>query len=178
MICDWGLGNMLIRCLRASVKLAAPLCLLITLLAGCKSNVEKAAEFVSKGVALEQADDAEAAIAAYRQALAIDSESIEARRRLAALNLKTENLEGAQKQYAALLERLPGDIDANQGLAEIALAGIDLQTAAGFAAVPIESDPTSPRTEGIKIALAFYQADAAGNAAEREVALSEGTPDS
>jgi cellulose synthase operon protein C len=149
------------------------LCLMIGLLAGCKTNAEKAAELVRQGAASAQSADPDAALKAFRQALALDPESTEALRGLADLNLNLDRIEDAKKQYIALLERLPQDIDANQSMAEIALSEIDTETAAAYASVPMAKAHEDARTKGIGIALEFYLADLAGDDAGRQAALNK-----
>lgn len=157
------------RCSAASR--VAVLCLMIGLLAGCKTNAEKAAELVRQGTASVQSADPDAALKAFRQALALDPESTEALRSLAGLNLKLDRIKDAKKQFIALLERQPDDIDVNQSMAEIALAEVDTETAAAYASVPMAKAPEDARTKGIGIALEFYLADLNADEAGRQTAL-------
>lgn len=139
--------------------------------ASCQSSEEKAAKLVAEGVVLEQDGKIDAAQAAFREALRLDADSIDARRALAALNLRIGNAEGARAQYMAIRERLPEDVEANLALAELALAAMDTELASSYLSAPAADDPGNPRTEAAEIGVAFYSADAAGDDTGRAAAL-------
>ena len=140
--------------------------------ASCKSSADKAADLIKQGAAFELAHKDDAARNAYLQALDLDQESIDARRALAALNFRVENFDAARAQYSAIRDRLPNDIDANLALAEIALIVQNTDLAATYADIAFTTAPDMPRTRGIRIALDFYAALAAGDDKAVQTALS------
>lgn len=170
---EGGCGSMTVPAFRAAAKVSAILLLISLSLSACKSEADRAAELFAEGVKQEAANDPEAAIQSYRDALAFDTENIEARRALAKLFLRQENTSAARVQYNALRERLFDDVEANLALAEFALADQDTSSAATFLTTPAAIEPDNPRTRAIRVALAYHFANSARDVGGRESALDD-----
>lgn len=141
--------------------------------AACQPSTEQSAALVEKGQAQVQAGDLIGALGSFREAIRLNSENIDARRALAALQLQEENFDSAQSQYLAIRERLPNDTDANLSLTEIALARYDTVGAEAFLQGPKTTDPASARTRAAIAALGFYKADIADDEAGRQRAIDD-----
>lgn len=137
-------------------------------LAACKTVSDRAAELVARGLARPVAERA-ATRSDLREAIALDPTNDAALRALASFEVVEGRIDVAKQMFGRLSAKAPTDADLNLSLADIALYEQDIPSAVHYldAAAAVASD--DPRLSAGRVALAYYQATAAGNAEMRTV---------
>ena len=97
--------------------------------AGCASDEEKVADFMSRGDEYSEAEQLDEAIIEYRNVLQIDPNSVEAHRKLAEAYLKNEQLKEGYWELSETVRLDPSDVESRLSYAAIALAAGDTETA-------------------------------------------------
>lgn len=141
------------------------------LLAGCKSDEEKAADFHDSALSYLEAGDVDRALVELRNVFDKDGFHKEARALYAGLQRERGNLAEAYGQYLRLVEQYPDTVEAREALALMALERRNWDEAQRHGEQAIALDPDRPGTRAIAAALAYRIAVLARNGSGQQAAV-------
>lgn len=141
--------------------------LMAAVLAGCKSNDERAEEYYQSGLSLIEAGDTDRALVELRNVFQLNGEHREARTALANIYLANGNRQEAYSQYLRLAEQYPDDVDTRLLLSELALESQNWDELERHGTVLQELAPDLPRTKALTLARTYLDAVKNEDAAER-----------
>ncbi|MGH1424027.1 MAG: tetratricopeptide repeat protein [Pseudooceanicola sp.] len=153
------------------LKLISITLLATSLLAGCKSDEEKAEEYYQSGLSFLEQGDEDRALIEFRNVFRKNGFHKEARMAYADLQFKRGEYAEAYGQYLRLVEQYPNTVDAREKLARMAIERNDWDEAErhGDAAIKLEGD--RPSIRALAAALAYRSASLDRDAAATEKAV-------
>lgn len=142
------------------------------ILTGCQSSEEKAeAHFASAQQLLAEGDTARALVE-LRNTLSLKPDHVEGRRVLSQTMLDTGDLAGAYANFLALVEQLPGDLEARLAVARIQLSQSMWTELAQTVSAAEKMKADDPRVQAMALVRDYQVAAQAGNEAQ-SAALAE-----
>ncbi|MGR3371522.1 MAG: tetratricopeptide repeat protein [Pseudooceanicola nanhaiensis] len=132
--------------------------LALTLLAGCKSEEEKAEEFFQSALSYIEAGDIDRAMIEFRNVFDNDGFHKEARLTYAKLLLEQGQTRQAYGQFLRLVEQYPDTVEARAILATLALDTNNWEEVRRHGEAAIALDPDRPDVKAVAAALAYRDA--------------------
>jgi len=149
----------------------------VSLLAGCKSDEEKAEEFYQSGLSYLEQGDVDRALIEFRNVFRLDGFHKDARMAYAKLVLEQGDAREAYGQFLRLVEQYPDTVEARATLARLAIDSNNWEEARRHGEAAIRLDPERIDVKAIAAALAYRDArlendtEAAAAAAEEARAV-------
>jgi predicted Zn-dependent protease len=141
------------------------------LLAGCKSDEEKAEQFYQSGLTLYEEGDSERALVELRNVFNYDGFHKEARQTYANILVELGRKQEAYSQYLRLIEQYPDTVDVRVTLAEMAIATGNSEEAERHGSAAQKLAPDRLDVKAIGLAVAYRDASLArDNDARAQVA--------
>jgi len=154
-------------------RLVLALAVAASLLAGCKSDEEKAAEFFASAQAYLEQNDVDRALVELRNVFQHDGFHHDARATYARLLLDRGDVPGGYGQLLRLVEQYPEDVDARETLAHLALSMSNWDEARRHGDIAIRLAPERIGVRAIAATLAYRDAVLARDDAARDAAADE-----
>jgi len=145
----------------------------LTLLAACDSAEERAEKHFETGLALMEDGDVDRAVVEFRNVLRLDARHKEARALYADLVLEQGKWRDAYRNYLALVEFYPADVEPRITLADMAVRMGRWEDAVHHGNRVIQDAPDDPRVQLISAALDFRGAISRRDDAARRTAAAE-----
>lgn len=128
------------------------------LLAGCKSDTEKAEDFYQSGLALYEQGDSERALLELRNVFNYDGFHKEARQTYANILVDLGRTSEAYSQYLRLIEQYPDTVDVRVILTELAIANNNWEEAERHGTAAVQLAPERLDVKAIALTLAYRDA--------------------
>ena len=138
-----------------ALKPLAAAVIAVSLLAGCKSDEEKAEDYYQSGLEYLEKGDIDRAQIEFRNVFNHDGFHREARQAYAKLRLDQGDVREAYSQYLRLVEQYPDDIEGRATLARLALSARNWDEARRHGDAAIELAPDRPDVKAIAAALTY-----------------------
>jgi tetratricopeptide (TPR) repeat protein len=153
-----------LRRLSPRAALGGALCLLLV---ACNDGGERAERFFQSGLELREAGDLDRAAIQFRNVFQHDGAHREARLNLAEIQMEQGDYTRAFRQYLRLAEQHPQDVPVRIALASLAAEGNQWDEVRRHVDAAREVDPDDPGLDSLEVALAYYDATVAEDAAAR-----------
>lgn len=127
-------------------------------LAGCKSDAERADEYFQSGMELLQSGDVDRAMVQFRNVFEFDPAHLETRQAMARHYMEQGNARAAYGQYLAIAEQYPDNFEARRALAELAFSVGNWEDFERHGAAAVEMQPEDPRVQSIDLGLKYRAA--------------------
>lgn len=127
-------------------------------LAGCKSDIERADEYFQSGLKLLEAGDADRAMVEFRNTFEFEENHLEARTAMGKIFLEQDNLGAAYGQFLRIVEQFPDEFDARLTLAELAFGLGDWDEFIRHSEALVEAQPDNPRVQVVDLGAKYREA--------------------
>ena len=140
--------------------LSKPVLIALTclVLAGCKSDAERADEYFQSGMELLEAGDVDRAIVEFRNVFEFEQNHLEARMAMGNMFLEQNNPGAAYGQFLRVAEQYPDEFEPRRTLAELAFVAGNWEEFTRHGGVAVEMMPEDPRVQAIDFGLKYRDA--------------------